>query len=461
MSFIINNISSLSAWAYRLLDALTPFSVLYIAALSYNNIWSDKYLILGILGGLFLILFSQATGAYSYLRGISLFSGVKQVIQAWGVTWLALLAIAFLIKDSSYYSRVILTSWFIATPFVLLIYRITLRSILGQFRTIGWNEKKVAILGSGSLGRRLAKTLLNAKTLGYMPYAFYDDDTNQINKTYDNISVIASIDSLLATNNIEDMYDEIYITLPLRAERRIKQILNSLSNTSIVVKFIPDCFAFDLMHSQISDIEGIPIISVYDTPLNSATNKLVKRLEDLLLSSLIVLIISPLLIFLALGIKLTSKGPILFKQKRVGWNGKEFTIYKFRSMPVNTDEHLSWGGAQSKTTTKFGSFIRKTSIDELPQFFNVLMGEMSIVGPRPERKFFVEKFRAEVPRYMQKHMVKAGITGWAQVHGWRGDTSIEKRVEFDLLYIDNWSLWLDIKIILLTIIKGFINKNAC
>ena len=191
-------------------------------------------------------------------------------------------------------------------------------------------------------------------------------------------------------------------------------------------------------------------------------NRYIKALEDKLLAALILIIISPLLIILALGVKLSSKGPIFYRQERVTWYGKNFHMYKFRSMPVaaENDTGAVWAKAGENRATPFGAFLRKTSLDELPQFWNVLKGDMSIVGPRPERPVFVDKFKDEIPGYMQKHKVKAGITGWAQVNGWRGDTDLNKRIEHDLHYIENWSLWMDIKIIFLTIFKGFIHKNA-
>ena len=190
-------------------------------------------------------------------------------------------------------------------------------------------------------------------------------------------------------------------------------------------------------------------------------NQLVKWLEDKVLSSLILLMISPLMLLLSLGVKLTSPGPVFYRQERVGLNSKPFHMLKFRSMPVDTEKSgVKWGGSAAKATTRFGQFIRKTSLDELPQFLNVLKGDMSIVGPRPERPMFVEQFKEEIPDYMKKHLVKAGITGWAQVHGWRGDTDLNTRIEYDLYYIENWSIWLDLKIIFLTVFKGFVNKNA-
>ncbi|MCP4078578.1 MAG: undecaprenyl-phosphate glucose phosphotransferase [Gammaproteobacteria bacterium] len=461
MTAQVRESTSLTVWTHRLLDGVIPAITLYLTGALYNNLWSEKYQILAILSGLLILVFNQFTGVYSQWRGRTLFSGSKLILKGWFLTWLALLAVAFLFKDSALLSRVVLTVWAITTPFILILYRLLLRSLLGKFRVLGWNTRRVAILGAGELGQRLAGTLIDAKMLGYIPTAFFDYDESKQNKKFFGVPVTGTIEGFLNKKHYARDFDEIYITLPLRAEEKIKEILNVLADSTVTVKFIPDCFAFDLLHSQITDIGGIPIISVYDSPLNNLSNKFIKRSEDIFLSTIILLLISPLLLFISIGIKVTSPGPIIFKQTRVSWNGENFNIYKFRSMPVNTDEKkLQWGSAKEKTNTKFGSFIRKTSLDELPQFFNTLKGDMSIVGPRPERDVFVEKFRKDVPRYMQKHMTKAGITGWAQINGWRGDTSIEKRVQFDLYYIDHWSVWLDIKIILLTIVKGFINKNA-
>ncbi|PIX80383.1 MAG: undecaprenyl-phosphate glucose phosphotransferase, partial [Piscirickettsiaceae bacterium CG_4_10_14_3_um_filter_44_349] len=212
-------------------------------------------------------------------------------------------------------------------------------------------------------------------------------------------------------------------------------------------------------------LKGLPVISVYDTPLNSSTARMLKRFEDVTLSTLILILISPIMIALAIGVKLSSPGPILFKQKRYGLNGKEIKVYKFRSMTTQDNgATINQATKNDPRITKFGAFIRKTSLDELPQFINVIQGKMSIVGPRPHANAHNEQYRKLVPQYMQRHLVKPGITGWAQINGWRGETEtldkMEKRIEFDLHYINNWSLWFDIKIIILTVFKGFIDKNA-
>ena len=238
-------------------------------------------------------------------------------------------------------------------------------------------------------------------------------------------------------------------------------VLDKLASTPIVAKYVPDIFSFKLLHSKMEMYAGLPVVSVFDTPLSSRTNKLIKRLEDITLSSIILVMISPIMLALAVGVKLSSPGPVFYRQTRITESNRPFEMMKFRSMSVNTDAGGAvWGNADKKTNTRFGQFIRKTSLDELPQFINVLRGEMSIVGPRPERDVFVEKFRDEIPRYMQKHMVKAGITGLAQVSGLRGDTCLKTRVEYDLRYIAEWSVSLDTKIIMKTIGKVFQDSTA-
>jgi putative colanic acid biosynthesis UDP-glucose lipid carrier transferase len=215
------------------------------------------------------------------------------------------------------------------------------------------------------------------------------------------------------------------------------------------------------MHHSLTEMAGIPVVNISYSAIDGA-NQLLKMVEDYLLSSVLLILASPLMLLIALGIKTTSPGPVLYRQRRVGWNGKEFTMFKFRTMPVDIEQHSGpvWAKSGEKRATPFGAFLRSTSLDELPQLFNVLLGEMSLIGPRPERPVFVEKYKDEIPHYMKKHLVKAGVTGWAQVHGWRGNTCLHTRIEHDLYYIENWSLWLDIKIIVMTVFRGLIHKNA-
>lgn len=461
----IRNIESSFVWIHRILDIMVPMALLYLIATAYGIDWHDRYWTMGLIGGLSLTFFNQATGVYTGWRGRSLFAGFKKVLQAWGMTWMFLIVVAFLLKDAVNFSRLTVALWAFITPIGLLIYRFAIRVLLAYMKGQGWNTRKIAIVGAGALGQRLAGTLNEDTMLGYNPCAFYDDAGDKAGASFEGIPVAGTIDDLLSTASIDTRYDEIYIALPLRAENRIKQILNAFADSSITVKFIPDFFTFDLLHSRLTDIGGIPVLSVYDSPLNSSGNAALKRIEDVVISSLIIFLVSPLLLAIAVAIKLTSKGPVIFKQRRYGMNGEEITILKFRTMTVCDDGNvITQASKNDARLTKIGGFLRRTSLDELPQFFNVIGGSMSIVGPRPHACAHNEQYRKLIPKYMLRHLVKPGITGWAQVHGWRGETDtlnkMEKRVEFDLHYIDNWSLWLDIRIILLTFVKGFINKNA-
>jgi len=242
----------------------------------------------------------------------------------------------------------------------------------------------------------------------------------------------------------------------------LRDILKMCDKEGVRIKIIPGYYEFLKLSASVEDLDGLPILTIRGVPLDSVLNRAIKRAFDILFSLTAILITSPIMIFIAIGVKLSSPGPIFFKQERVGLNNKTFNMLKFRSMRVEdpNKEKFQWTTENDPRKTKFGSFIRKTSLDELPQFFNVLFGDMTIVGPRPERPYWVNKFKEEIPEYMLRHYAKAGITGWAQVNGWRGDTSIEERIKCDNYYIQNWSLWFDIKIIFMTIFKGFINKNA-
>ncbi|QCU89549.1 undecaprenyl-phosphate glucose phosphotransferase [Thiomicrorhabdus sediminis] len=461
MQFNIKPDNSGFVWLHRIIDIILPPVLLYLTVVSIANIdWHDRYTIMGTLGGFIFVTAAQMVGTYRNWRGRPFFNSVILILKAWTLTWLILILISFLYKDTANLSRLTVIIWALVTPAILISYRLAIRILLGYYRLQGRNCRTIAIVGAGKIGQHLAQTIKETPWLGYRVIGFYDDNPKILNTNINEIPVLGTIDQAIkdAQNH---QFNELYICLPLRTELKIKSLLNQLTNSTVVVKYIPNLFSFDLMHAQWINLKGIPVISVFDSPLNSTTALLIKRIEDIALSSIILLLISPVMLTLAIGVKLSSPGPILYRQSRIGWNGENFNMLKFRSMPVDVEKNnVHWGCAKDKTNTKFGRFIRSTSLDELPQFLNVLNGDMSIVGPRPERDVFVEQFRKEIPRYMQKHMVKAGITGWAQIHGWRGDTSLEKRIEYDLHYINNWSLWLDIKIIVLTIFKGFINKNA-
>jgi len=451
---------SLFLWIHRLLDLTIPAAVIIQLALMYSPKVHDRYIIAGLLAGLAITSIAQMNGTYSEWRGRSLFASFRKVLSSWILSWLLVVSLAFVLKMSESFSREVWLLWLGITPVVLMLYRIVIRTSLSLLRKQGVGQRNVLILGGGALGQQLASNFDRHAWMGFNVVGFLDDDIQKKGKTVAHHTIFDDINQTL---RYADQYNvsEVFICLPKSAEWRIKEIFDMLSDSSLIVKYVPDLFSFNLMHSHIEVYQGIPVIGVYDTPLSSRTNRLIKRAEDIALSSLILFMISPIMLLLAAGVKLSSPGPIFYRQTRITEGNKPFQMLKFRSMPVDADKGGAiWGNADKKTNTKLGQFIRKTSLDELPQFINVLKGEMSIVGPRPERDVFVEKFKHEIPRYMQKHMVKAGITGLAQVSGLRGDTCLKTRVEYDLRYISAWSLGMDIKIILQTIGKVFKDSTA-
>jgi putative colanic acid biosynthesis UDP-glucose lipid carrier transferase len=270
------------------------------------------------------------------------------------------------------------------------------------------------------------------------------------------------INSDFAEEIKRDQVDEVWLAGEAGiTHEELNKVMLASRNNVITIRFFPSIFGAELINHSVSEILGMPVINMVASPI-VGSSIIIKAIEDKLLSALILFLLSPLFLIISLLVKLSSPGPVFYKQKRISWNGKAFEMLKFRSMPVNAESKTGavWAKQDDQRATKIGAFLRKTSLDELPQFINVLNGDMSIVGPRPERPEFVDKFKHEIPGYMKKHLVKAGITGWAQVNGWRGNTDLVKRIECDLYYITHWSLGFDLKIIFLTIFKGFVNKNA-
>ena len=374
-------------------------------------------------------------------------SQIPSMLAGVGARWAGLVGVLllwlFTFKASEDFSRVWFLLWAITALLFLWGARLGIYLFLRVLRRKGFNLRHVVLVGSGAVAQNIKRRLSSAGWSGYQIVL-------ELPQT--------DLDSLASLETSEA--DEIWLALSFSEEQAIKNALYALRHSTASIRFAPDLFALRLVNHGMSEVLGMPMYDLSTSPM-TGVNQLVKWLEDKLLSSLILLLISPLMLILALGVKLSSSGPIFYRQERVGLNNRPFNMLKFRSMHVDAEKDgVRWGGAATKTTTRFGQFLRRTSLDELPQFINVLKGDMSIVGPRPERPLFVEQFKEEIPDYMKKHLVKAGITGWAQVNGWRGDTDLKTRIEYDLYYIENWSLWFDIKIILLTIFKGFVNKHA-
>lgn len=340
------------------------------------------------------------------------------------------------------------------------LFRNLIRNLLRYFRKRGYNLKHVLLVGYSRAAEEYINRILSNPQWGYVVRGILDDHV-PAGTSYRGIKVLGTIENLMVILPLSDL-DEISVTLSLEDYGRLEEIVNLCEKSGIHTKFIPDYNSVIPSRPYMEDLMGLPVINIRHVPLSNTLNIIIKRIMDILVSFIGIVVASPILIGTVIAVKLSSRGPVIFKQERTGLHGKQFMMYKFRSMTVQTkeEEKHGWTVKDDPRVTAVGRFIRKTSIDELPQLFNVLRGEMSMVGPRPERPQYVEKFREQIPRYMVKHQVRPGITGWAQINGYRGDTSIRKRIEYDLYYIENWTVGFDIKIMFLTIFKGFVNKNA-
>ena len=338
--------------------------------------------------------------------------------------------------------------------------RLVSGKILRAFRRKGKNLKHVLLVGYSRAAEGFIDRVKQNPEWGYWIHGILDDNL-VLDTDYKGVKVTGAVLDLEDIINEND-YDEIVITLSLDEYEKFEDIVNICEKSGVHTKFVPDYNNMVSTVPYIEDLYGLPVINIRNVPLTNTSNLFIKRAMDIIIGSIALIISLIPMIIIGIIIKCTSKGPALFSQIRVGKHGKEFKMFKFRSMYLEDPEKEKeeWTTRGDKRVTPIGRFIRKTSLDELPQLFNVLGGSMSLVGPRPERPQFVEKFKEEVPRYMIKHQVRPGMTGWAQINGLRGDTSIRKRIEYDLYYIENWSVGLDIKILFLTIFKGFINKNA-
>lgn len=396
----------------------------------------------------------------------------------WGL--LIFVLILFLFKEIDY-SRYLLFVFVVTCLFITFCERMFIRVTLRYARKTGHNIKHILIVGYSELTIELLKRLETHKNWGYNVVGILDDNTNkrknsntriQNNKRLSefdesvlinekNVPILGRLDKL-ETYLTNHSIDEVFITLGIKEYDKLSSIISVCEKSGVRTEIIPDYYKYIPAKPYVEEVDGLPVINIRYVPLDNLINKAIKRIFDIIITIICIIMFSPIMLIVSCIIKVTSPGPIIFKQERIGHNKKPFTMYKFRSMKLQEDkeEKVKWTTPQDPRKTKFGNFIRKTSIDELPQLFNVLKGDMSIVGPRPERTFFVEQFKEKIPKYMVKHQVRPGITGWAQVNGWRGDTSIEKRIEFDIYYIENWDFLLDIKILWLTVFKGFINKNA-
>ena len=375
-----------------------------------------------------------------------------------------ILAVLFLANSLVEYmrdfSRSMLALFAVLNTVFTILMRTLLRRVLHFFRKRGYNLRYILLVGYSRAAEAYIDRIVANPQWGYVVRGILDDTVPR-GAVYKGVKVLGAIDNLLYILP-ENKLDEIAVSLSLSDYSRLEEIVSLCEKSGVHTTFIPDYNSLVSGKPYTEDLGGLPIINIRYVPLTNTVNAVAKRAVDIAGSLAGLILTSPLLLVVAVLIKATSKGPVIFAQERVGRHNKVFRMYKFRTMrqQEGTEEQKGWTTKDDPRVTRVGRVLRRTSIDELPQLFNILIGNMSLVGPRPERPQFVEKFREEIPRYMIKHQVRPGLTGWAQINGYRGDTSIRKRIEYDIFYIENWSMGFDIKILFLTIFKGFINENA-
>jgi len=404
----------------------------------------------------------QAFGLYRPRRISSKIAEVWDIAKATAIATAILVVLTYFVRKYEF-SRLTFLYFGIICVFLLSIERILFRELLRFIRKRGYNLRHALIVGTGRLGLDVTDRVHKHPELGIKIRGFLSEERTQVGNTLEGFQVLDTFENIRSVVSKQKI-DMVLITLPLNAHERLKRILDDIGDEMVSIMVIPDLIEFATLatlRGSTGEFEGMPIISLRDTPLYG-WNIVVKRVTDFVLSITILLAISPLMLVISFLVKATSRGPVFYSQERMGLDGKIFNMLKYRTMEIEAEKETGpvWAAKDDSRRTSIGTFLRKTSLDELPQFFNVLKGDMSVVGPRPEREFFIQQFRNKIPKYMLRHKMKAGITGWAQVNGWRGNTSLEKRIEYDLYYIENWSLRFDIEIMWLTIWRGLVNKHA-
>lgn len=457
-----------NAFLQSIVDPFIVIFSLFIVTLIFKVPFDSKYEILSIIIFLIsLVIFKEADLCSAWKNGGLRAQGGRLFI-SWILLTGIVLFLGYVTKTSHEFSRSVLLTWFVAVPFLILGGHSIVRVLLRQFYASGKNTNTVVIAGMSNIAKQLAHRIMQDERAGRSFVGFFDDRNEQ--RLGDSLEAADSQISLLG--GLEDLpgyvrkykIDQIYIALPMMVEKRILKLLDDLKDTTASVYFVPDIFVFDLIQAGVGEVEGIPVVAICETPF-CGINRLFKRLSDVVFSSAILVTLAPLLLLIALGVKATSPGPVLFKQRRYGLDGKEIIVYKFRSMTVSEDGgYVPQARRGDARITPLGAFLRRTSLDELPQFINVLQGRMSVVGPRPHAVAHNETYRKLIKGYMVRHKVRPGITGLAQVSGLRGETDtldkMQSRIDCDLDYLRNWSMALDINIIFKTIFLVFLDRHA-
>ncbi|MCG7601026.1 undecaprenyl-phosphate glucose phosphotransferase [Halomonas sp. McH1-25] len=451
--------------AQRILDATIIFGGIFVFGLHLPDaIGLEWLLVYGLAAWFFYQVGASAGNFYGSWRIHSLGHELTAVGLLWVVVFGAVLALALLVFKDTAHAYYLLVPWGIAVGGSILLYRSLLRVLLHRLRELGFNTRNVAIVGCGEVADKLVASFNDAPWMGFNVVGQFAlrvaQPSDNPPKGLEQMSDVEKVIDIARNHQL----DRIYITWGLHRQAEIRQLIEALADTTVSLYIVPDLLVADMIYSRIEPINDTLTVSVYDTPAHGPSGSL-KRIEDIVLGSLIIAMIALPMLIIAIGIKMTSPGPILFKQNRYGLDGRPIEVYKFRSMCVmENDDKIVQATRNDTRITPFGSFLRRTSLDELPQFINVLQGRMSIVGPRPHAVAHNEEYRGQIRGYMLRHKMKPGITGWAQINGWRGETDtlekMEKRIEFDHAYIRHWSLGFDLKIIFLTMFKGFMDDNA-
>ncbi len=454
---------------YRSTDTLVILSILLLAIAYSSDYNLGGYLATGLGASLVFGLVGRFTDIYTSWGGRAFFRDeVMRIIVTWLATFFILVFIIFVSKTSDQLSRMVLIGWLFVAPALLIINRLILRSLQARLKSMGINNRNIAIAGITESGLKFAQAIDSQPESGLHVAGFYStgaDGPEQDESTWlsGHHAHIGNLDTMIEDARM-GTWDQIYLALPPEKRELAARLIGSLSDTITPIRLIPDTFTSSLMHSKYLEIADTPVLCIYDAPL-SVRNALIKRLEDLLIGAALLTLTLPVMVVIALAVKLTSPGPVLFKQWRHGLRGEKILVWKFRTMTVCENEGtIRQATKNDLRVTRVGALLRKTSMDELPQFFNVLQGRMSVVGPRPHAISHNEEYQQLIPGYMMRHLMKPGITGWAQVNGWRGETDtlykMQKRVEYDMEYIRKWSLGLDLRIILVTAFKTLSDKNA-
>ena len=413
------------------------------------NVPLREYMRLDIYLTLLQLLTFACFGLYQSWRKSNVLRELERLWTASVLDFILLMSVLFFAHEE-HYSREAFLIFFVLSVGLLSAKRIVARALLRRMRRGGYNQKHVIVLGGGHLAESYVREVRRNRDLGYQVQGYVASEESE---AFAFLSYLGSFETLA---EVLEQYrpDEVISGVEMEDLQRTPQIIAACEKAGAKLALIPFYAEYMSSRPHFDDLNGIPLLNIRRVPLDNWGNAFLKRLIDIVGSALILIVFSPLMLICAIGVKLSSPGPIIFKQKRIGLNKKPFMMYKFRSMRVNDREETGWSSQEDRRKTPFGSFIRKYSLDEFPQFWNVLKGDMSLVGPRPEVPYYVDQFKEQVPLYMVKHQVRPGITGWAQVNGFRGDTSIEARVRYDIYYIEHWSLWFDLKILWVTVFKG-------